>query len=344
MSAGTATITVMVRDGATAVTELFKVTVMEDSSSLSFSTTTLTVAEGGTNTYTVELATQPRENVTVALTVDGSTDVTVSPPSLTFTMSTWDTAQTVTVSAAQDTDSKDDTATVNHAASGQGYASVTGSVTVTVDDDEIPNVVPSITTIADQTATFGTDLRVNVDATDADDDPLQYQASSGDMTVATVSPTALTAHSNTSQVTVTPVGAGTATITVAVSDDEDTQTETFDVVVSRATLGTTRVTLARGNGQLTPSWEAVTGAATYALQHKLSSVTGWSGSGVTTVDPATSGTAITGLTNENGIRCASAGEGGVEFDDLCGRFVVGQHAGYTDGHSGADGTRCIFLL
>ena len=298
VSAGTVTITVMVRDGATAVTELFKVTVMEDSSSLSFSTTTLTVAEGGSNTYTVELATQPRENVTVALTVDGSTDVTVSPPSLTFTMSTWDTAQTVTVSAAQDTDSKDDTATVNHAASGQGYASVTGSVTVTVDDDEIPNVVPSITPIADQTATFGTDLRVNVDATDADDDPLQYQASSGDTTVATVSPTALTAHSNTSQVTVTPVGAGTATITVTVSDDEDTQTETFDVVVSRATLGMTRVTLARGNGQLTPSWEAVTGAATYALQHKLSSVTGWSGSGVTTVDPATSGTAITGLTNE----------------------------------------------
>ena len=298
VSAGTVTITVMVRDGATAVTELFKVTVMEDSSSLSFSTTTLTVAEGGSNTYTVELATQPRENVTVALTVDGSTDVTVSPPSLTFTMSNWDTAQTVTVSAAQDTDSKDDTATVNHAASGQGYASVTGSVTVTVDDDEIPNVVPSITPIADQMATFGTDLRVNVDATDADDDPLQYQASSGDTTVATVSPTALTAHSNTSQVTVTPVGAGTATITVTVSDDEDTQTETFDVVVSRATLGTTRVTLARGNGQLTPSWEAVTGAATYALQHKLSSVTGWSGSGVTTVDPATSGTAITGLTNE----------------------------------------------
>ena len=67
--------------------------------------TSLTVNEGGTtgNTYTVVLDTQPTATVTVTI-VDptDNTDVTANPASLTFSTSNWATAQTVTVSAAED--------------------------------------------------------------------------------------------------------------------------------------------------------------------------------------------------------------------------------------------------
>ena len=43
---------------------------------------------------------------------------------LTFTTANWDTAQTVTVSSAQDLDAVDDTAVIGHAVSGADYGSV----------------------------------------------------------------------------------------------------------------------------------------------------------------------------------------------------------------------------
>ena len=47
------------------------------------------------------------------------TELTVSPASLTFTSSTWDQAQTVTVTAAEDSDSADDDVTLVHTANGR---------------------------------------------------------------------------------------------------------------------------------------------------------------------------------------------------------------------------------
>ena len=108
------------------------------------STTTLAVDEGGSGIYMVELASQPTGDVTVTPSVTGDDDVTVSGV-LTFTSSNWETAQTVTVSAADDADTADDTATVSHAVAGANYGSVTAaSVAVTVEDDEV--AAPVITT------------------------------------------------------------------------------------------------------------------------------------------------------------------------------------------------------
>ena len=107
---------------------------------LVLSKNTLNVAEGGTGNYTVNLATEPTGTVTVAI-ASNNTDVTASPTSLTFHASSgskpWNTAQTVTVSAGQDGDDADESATLAHTSSGGGYGSVTGSVTVTVNDDDI---------------------------------------------------------------------------------------------------------------------------------------------------------------------------------------------------------------
>ena len=109
----------------------------DDTAGVTVSPATLTVAEGGSSSYTVVLTSQPSGNVTVTPSRTGSTDVTVSTSPLTFTTNNWSTAQTVTVQTAQDTDALNDTATLSHAVSGADYGTVTASsVAVTVSDDE----------------------------------------------------------------------------------------------------------------------------------------------------------------------------------------------------------------
>ncbi len=103
----------------------------------------LTIAEGGSDTYQVVLTSQPTHEVTVTITHSGDGDIGMDHQELTFTDSDWETAQTVTVSAAQDDDARDDTATLSHSvASTDGdYNGVTVSVVeVTVTDDETAGV------------------------------------------------------------------------------------------------------------------------------------------------------------------------------------------------------------
>ena len=89
--------------------------------------TTLSVAEGASNTYEVSLATQPTADVTVT---PGSSDTAVATVSaaLTFSADDWATAQTITVSGVAAGD-----ATISHTVSGGDYGGVVApDVTVTV--------------------------------------------------------------------------------------------------------------------------------------------------------------------------------------------------------------------
>ena len=114
---------------------------------LTLSTSTLGVTEGDDAEYTVRLATQPTATVTVAITGQSGTDLGLASTLLTFTTSTWNTAQTVTVTAGEDDDAVNDTATLLHTASGGGYAGETASVAVTTTDDESVGLVLSTTTL-----------------------------------------------------------------------------------------------------------------------------------------------------------------------------------------------------
>ncbi len=108
-----------------------------DTRDVTVSPTALPVNEGSTGTYTVVLNSQPTASVTVTPSRTGSTDVTFTPATLSFTTSNWSTVRPVTVRAAQDSDAVDDSATISHAVTGGDYASLTvDSVVVTVDDDE----------------------------------------------------------------------------------------------------------------------------------------------------------------------------------------------------------------
>ena len=99
--------------------------------------TSLTVLEGASENYTVKLNTQPSETVTVTVLID-NTGVTATPENLVFNSATWNTPQTVTVTAAQDDDAQDDYSTLTHTVIGYGTVTTAYSVAVTVTDDEPP--------------------------------------------------------------------------------------------------------------------------------------------------------------------------------------------------------------
>src|SRR5438093_95821 len=76
----------------------------DDTAAFAVATTSgLTTTEsGGTATFTVVLRTQPIANVTIGLSSSDLTEGTVAPASVTFTSGNWSTAQTVTVTGADD--------------------------------------------------------------------------------------------------------------------------------------------------------------------------------------------------------------------------------------------------
>ena len=109
----------------------------DDSSGLVFSPSSVAVEEGATAVYTVRLESPPSASVTVTLSVSGDADLTVRPVTLAFAGSDYDTPQTVTVSAGEDPDSANGSATIVHRASGGEYRDVTGQVTVTERDNDL---------------------------------------------------------------------------------------------------------------------------------------------------------------------------------------------------------------
>ena len=114
-----------------------------DSSGVNVSTTALTVREEDTtgDSYTLVLFTPPTADVTVTVAGYSGTDVTPSPTTLTFTSQNWETAQTVTVKAANDADRTNDFVTLTHSAmsTDPGYQGITiASVAVTVTDNDTP--------------------------------------------------------------------------------------------------------------------------------------------------------------------------------------------------------------
>ena len=123
-----------------------------DTAAITLSTATLTVTEGGTATYTVQLATEPSDDVTIAVARktgnDHDTDLSVKTgASLTFTTTNWSTAQTVTLQAAEDADAINGTATFTHTASDGGYDDVDAELIATESDNDTPGITLSASTL-----------------------------------------------------------------------------------------------------------------------------------------------------------------------------------------------------
>ena len=113
------------------------------------SISTLTVTEGGTATYTIVANTQPGGSVAwVDLASDNTGKVTVTGPrgasNVNLLEGGWQVPKTITVTAVQDADSNDETATITHtviAGNAPPYNTVAiPSVSVGVTDDEMPSI------------------------------------------------------------------------------------------------------------------------------------------------------------------------------------------------------------
>ena len=186
-----------------------------DTAGLVISPTSLGVAEGDDASYTVELATLPTGTVTVAITVPAGTDLTLDTTSLEFTTSTWDTAQTVTVTAGEDDDTVDDTATLTHDASGGGYDNLGRELAVTVTDNDAAGLVISPTSLE---VDEGDDASYTVKLAAAPSSTVTVTVTGHSGTDLTLDTTSLTFTTSTWD--------DAQTVTVTAGEDDDTEEDT----------------------------------------------------------------------------------------------------------------------
>ena len=218
----TLTHTVSGADYDTGVT-VESVTVMitdNDTPGLTVTPTELAIREGSSRDYRVRLTTQPTGEVTVEVEVKvgGATvEVTVDPPTLTFTTGNWNRNQTVRVSVGEDDDARnDDNVTLTNTPTGGGYTGVTGDeVTVTITDNDTPAVRVSPTSL---TIPEGSNRTYTVTlATEPSDDVTVTVSGASDEV--TVQPPSLTLTSDNWDDTVAN------TITVTAEEDNDAATD-----------------------------------------------------------------------------------------------------------------------
>ena len=193
-----------------------------DERGVRISPTSLTLPEGGDESYTVVLTSQPTGEVTVTPSLaSGDTDVTAGA-ALTFDATTWDQARTVTVSAGQDADATNDTAVIAHAISGADYGegSVTAdAVSVTVDDDETALTLTVNPAAVDE---HGGDTGVTVTGTldgVTRDEPTTLTVHMGASDDAAVKGTDYTAVSDLTLTIPSGQASGAATFTLTAIDD-----------------------------------------------------------------------------------------------------------------------------
>ena len=115
-----------------------------DTAGVTLSKSTLTVTEQDTtgDSYTVVLDSEPTADVVVTVAGHAGTDVIATSTPLTFTTANWSTAQVVTVTAADDADTTDDTVVLSHSAAStdSDYDGIAIDVTVTVEDNDTAQV------------------------------------------------------------------------------------------------------------------------------------------------------------------------------------------------------------
>ena len=205
----------------------------------------LTLTEGGSaGTYNVKLSLQPAGAVVVrvsssdggAVSVNKSGGTAGASQDLTFTTSTWNTDQAITLSAVEDGNATDESVTIMHAvvtaSSSSDYGSVSDvTFTATVADDESVELVVSETSLTlteasgvGRAGTFTVRLGSEPEAS------VSVAVSSGNSADATVDPSPLTF---TAQNWATPQ---TVTVT-AVDDNVDDGNQTYDVTLDPSSPG-----------------------------------------------------------------------------------------------------------
>ena len=259
--------------------------------------TRVNVNEGSTATFRVKLSRIPSSNVTVSVTSNETDEATVSPRSLTFTRSNWDTYQTVTVSGVHDTNPTNENTTISLVSSGGGYSDTAG-VAVTVFDDDTRGVRSSANSVS---MAAGANRDINVRLLTMPTGTVTVAVASADTTVATVNKNSLTfttTNWNTDQtvrisapaaaggsttVTLNPSGAdygSVATVSIGVSVQAATrmiETDKDSLTVDEGSTGTFRARLSHvpsGNVTISAASDD-TDAATVTPNSRTFTTTNW---------------------------------------------------------------------
>ena len=198
-------------------------TILEDDvRGIALSPSAVTVTEGETagEQYTVRLASEPTGTVTVHADAPAGSDVRVASSgapaltaSLTFTTTNWETPQPFTVTAVEDADGEDDTGlAIAHRVAGADYEglTVTGTVAVTIDDDDVPGIqvaADPATAMVEEGQTIDLDVKLNTQPT-------------GNVTLTLAVPPELSADSSTLTFT-TGNWSTVQTVMVTALDDDD---------------------------------------------------------------------------------------------------------------------------
>ena len=232
----------------------------DDERGVTVSEATLSIREEDTGEYEVKLNSEPTANVTLTVTGNAGTDVTLTPSSatLTFTPTTWNRLQKVTVSTADDTDAADDRVTLTHTARGGDYDGETATVAVTVTDNEKKSTTVNLSVNPD-TVTEGASQTVTVTG-ELDGAPRGVGEDDIEMTVmVTVMVTSGTATLDTdftvadiSKLTISEGRtSGTATFTLTTKDDniyEPGETVTVSGTTTELTVTPTTLTIKDTDG------------------------------------------------------------------------------------------------
>ena len=168
-----------------------QVLVIDIAPNVALSETDLSINEGETATYTIVLASQPTDVVTVTPESNDTDAVTVSG-ALMFTDNDWDTPQTVTIMGEFDADGDDTMAMISHSAtSSDGNYVIMDAGTVEVDVTDV-NSAPSVPILAenvnipsgvgysDDILTISSNVSVDdalitAESTDSDGDDVTYR-------------------------------------------------------------------------------------------------------------------------------------------------------------------------
>ncbi len=252
------------------VSNTLTITIKDDDNrpGVTVSPSELTVDEESSATYTVKLATKPSGSVTVAVS-GASGEVSASPTKLTFTTGNWSAAQTVTVSASDDSDTTNDSATLVNSA-GTEYGSASKNVAVTVTDNDISSVPAKPTGFK---AAAGAE-QVTLSWTDPSDASItgwQYRLKAG-----SAAPGAWTNIPSSSATTTSHTVTGLTNKTNyrfwirAKNNAGNGAQSAARTATPTGKLKKPVVTAVAGDGAVVLSWPAKTEVASWALQYKES--------------------------------------------------------------------------
>ncbi len=119
---------------------LVKVTIIDDDEAGINTPPSVSVVEGGTQTFQITLTSKPLSEVTVMMTLPTGSLLTYSPPHLTFSPADWDMAKSVTLTAGEDdTDFSSNFETLTVTANGGGYEEI-AYIPVTITDNDAPGI------------------------------------------------------------------------------------------------------------------------------------------------------------------------------------------------------------